>query len=298
MSQKADIKAGFYEIPPKVNELRRIKRVLLSRKVVVVGLFIILLFTTVAIFAPWIAPYDPYQISEKDALLSPSWNHLLGTDTLGRDTLSRVIFGTRTSLSIAIVAMGLAATVGMVLGLVAGYFAGATSTIIMRFIDALMSFPMLLLALSIGALLGGGLKNVIIAIGVGLMSTYARVMWGQVMTIKQNDYILAQRSQGASNLRIMFLHILPNCFPVLIVIIMLQMGGAILIEAGLSFLGIGIAPPGASWGSMISNGYKYITTCPMLSFAPGIAIMLLVFAFNMVGDGIRDALDPRLRGKV
>jgi peptide/nickel transport system permease protein len=296
MSREPNVSAGFTEAPPRVNELRRIIRVLLSRKVVVAGLIIILVTVVAAIFAPWLAPYDPYQVNPKEGLLQPNQEHLLGTDALGRDTLSRVIFGTRIALMVAIVAVVIAATIGMTLGLFAGYLGGITNTIIMRCIDALMSFPMILLALTIAALLGGGLTNVIIAVGISLMSMYARVMWGQVITVKQSDYILAERAQGAGNLRIMLRHILPNCFPVLIVMITMQMGAAILAEAGLSFLGVGIAPPGAAWGAMISDGYKYLMTRPMLSFAPGVAIMLVVFAFNMVGDGLRDALDPRLRG--
>ena len=168
--------------------------------------------------------------------------------------------------------------------------------IIMRFIDALMSLPMILLALTIASLLGGGLNNIIIALGISLMSVYARLMCGQVLTVKENDYILAESSMGASNTRMMLFHILPNCFPPLIVLIPLMMGATILAEAGLSFLGIGVDPPTAAWGAMVSDGYKYLRTSPVLSFAPGLAIMLVVFAFNMVGDGLRDALDPRLRG--
>jgi ABC-type dipeptide/oligopeptide/nickel transport system permease subunit len=166
----------------------------------------------------------------------------------------------------------------------------------MRLVDALMSFPMILLALVIASVLGGGLKNVMVALGIGLVPGYARLMCGQVLIIKENDYVIAGRSIGASNLRIMLAHILPNSFPPLIVLMTMMMGMAILAEAGLSFLGIGIEPPGATWGAMVSDGYKYLLTNPMLSFAPGLAVMFVVYAFNMVGDGLRDALDPRLRG--
>lgn len=296
MYHEPNMPVGYPKVPPQVSELRRITRVLLGRKVVVFGLIIILVTVIAAIFAPLLAPYDPYQINIKEALLQPSGEHLLGTDSLGRDTLSRIIFGTRTAIIIAVVAVGISATLGIALGLAAGYLGRITNMIIMRSIDTLMAFPGIILALTIATLLGGGLTGVIMAVGIGLMSLYARVMWGQVMTVKQNDYILAERAQGAGNLLIMLQHILPNCFPVLIVTMTMQMGAAILMEAGLSFLGVGIQPPGAAWGSMVSDGYYYLSTHPVLSLAPGVAIMLLVFAFNMVGDGLRDALDPRLRG--
>ena len=249
-----------------------------------------------AVFSPLIAPYNPYAQNLDNVMAKPSLAHWLGTDTVGRDTLSRIIYGSRTSLIVGVVALGLAAGIGMFLGLVAGYFGGITNLIIMRFIDTLMTIPMMLLALTIAAVLGGGLTNVIIALGIALIPTYARLMCGQAMAIKQNDYVTAARSIGAGNLRTMIRHVAPNCFPPLIVMMTMQIGITILAEAGLSFLGIGINPPGAAWGAMVSEGYRYLTTNPMLSFAPGLAIMLVVFAFNMIGDGLRDALDPRLRG--
>jgi len=168
----------------------------------------------------------------------------------------------------------------------------------MRIVDSLMAVPLILLALVIASVLGAGLGNVMIAIGIGLTSVYARLMCGQVLIVKENDYVMAAHASGASNWYIMLRHILPNCFPPLIVLVTMQMGMAILTEAGLSFLGVGISPPGAAWGEMVNSGYKYLLDLPILSFAPGIAIMLVVFAFNMVGDGLRDALDPRLRGSV
>jgi peptide/nickel transport system permease protein/oligopeptide transport system permease protein len=199
-------------------------------------------------------------------------------------------------LIVGLIVVSLAATFGMGLGLFAGYFGGWTHMVVMRFVDTLMSFPMILLALVISALLGGGLKNVIIALSVGLTPVYSRLMCGQVLTIKENDYITAGRAMGARNLRIMVRHLVPNCLPPLIVLITMMLGTTILAEAGLSFLGVGIEPPTAAWGSMVNDGREYLLTHPILSFAPGLAIMLTVFAFNMVGDGLRDALDPRLRG--
>jgi peptide/nickel transport system permease protein len=286
----------FQELPPRVSTFQYFRKVFFSRGVVIFGFVVVTLMIIAAIFAPLIAPYDPFEQDLDNSLASPSWEHLLGTDTVGRDTLSRIIYGSQVSLMVGIVALSVAAGIGMSLGLVAGYFGGLIHATIMRFIDALMTVPMILLALTIAAVLGGGLTNIIIALGIALIPTYARLMCGQAMAIKQNDYITAARSIGASDLKIMIKHIAPNCFPPLIVMMTMQIGITILAEAGLSFLGIGIMPPGAAWGAMVSEGYRYLTISPILSFAPGLAIMLVVFAFNMIGDGLRDALDPRLRG--
>jgi peptide/nickel transport system permease protein len=279
-----------------ISESRRFLKVLFGRGIVIFGVVIILLVIIVAIFAPLLAPYDPYEQNLSESLQKPSTQHLLGTDSLGRDTLSRLIFGSRNSLMVGVVALGIAAIVGITIGLLAGYLGGWVYIIIMRFIDSLMCFPMILLALVIASLLGGGMKNVMIALGIAMLPGYARLMCGQVLSVKENDYVLAANSEGAGKLRIMLSHVLPNCFPPLIVLMTMQIGAAILAEAGLSFLGIGIEPPAAAWGLMVSDGRIYLLSNPILSFAPGIAIMLVVFAFNMIGDGLRDALDPRLRG--
>ena len=279
-----------------VSEFKRVVKVMASRKIVVVGLVILLLNVIAAVFAPFIAPYDPNELDHGSILLNPSWSHPLGTDSLGRDTLSRVIFGARTSMTIGFSVVLIAAIIGILLGLLAGYFGGVTNTIIMRFIDAFMAFPMIMLTLVIAASLGQGIVNIIIALGIGMMAGYARLVCGQVLAVKENDYILAERSMGANNLRIMIRHIFPNCLAPLMVMMTMMLGGAILAEASLSFLGIGISPPDAAWGAMVNKGYRYLLSNPFLSFAPGIAIMLVVFAFNMVGDGLRDALDPKLRG--
>ena len=296
MLREDAIPADFTEAPPHISEFRRLVRVLFSRWIVVIGLIIILATVIAAIFAPQLAPYDPYKTNLKEALANPSGEHLLGTDALGRDTLSRMTYGARTALLVGLVAVGIAAISGIIMGLLAGYFGGWVHAVIMRFVDALMAFPLLVTALVLAVLLGGGLQNVMIAVGIGLSATYARVMCGLALSVKQNDYVLAARASGAGNMRIMIRHILPNCFPPIIVLITLQLGGAIMIEAALSYLGIGIAPPGAAWGSMVSDGYKYLLTHPVLALVPGVAIVLVVYAFNMVGDGLRDALDPRLRG--
>ena len=265
---------------------------------VVFGLVVILIMVIMAIFAPWIAPYNPFKENLDETLLQPSPQHLLGTDSLGRDTFSRIVYGSRNSLMVGIVALGIAASIGMTVGLLAGYFGGWVDNVLMRFIDALMCFPMILLALVIAILLGNGLKNVMIALGVAMVPGYARLMYAQVISIKENDYILAIRSTGATHFRTLIRHVLPNCLPPLIVLVTIQIGAAILAEAGLSYLGVGIQPPNAAWGTMVSDGQSYLLTNPLLSIAPGIAIMLVVFSFNMIGDGLRDALDPRLRGTI
>jgi len=283
-------------LPPRVSEWNRFRRVFFSRGVVVFGMAVILAFIIIAIFAPWLVPNDPFLPDLSNTLQQPGSGHWLGTDALGRDTLSRVVYGTRTSLEIGLIVVFFASIFGITLGTLAGYFGGWTHTIIMRLIDAMMSFPMIVLALVIAALLGGGMRNLIIALSISLMPSYARLMCGQVLSIKQNDYILAGKVLGASNLRIITRHILLNSLPPLIVLITMMLGSTILAEAGLSFLGIGIEPPQAAWGSMVSDGREYLITHPVLSIAPGFALMLVVFAFNMVGDGLRDALDPRLRG--
>jgi ABC-type dipeptide/oligopeptide/nickel transport system permease subunit len=285
-------------VPPRVNEWKRFLRVFLGRGVVVFGVLVILAYIVIAIFAPLIAPYKPNEPDLDAALKSPSASHWLGTDALGRDTLSRIIHGTRTALIIGLVVVSVACVVGVILGTLAGYYGGWTHNIVMRFIDALMSFPMIVLALVIAALLGSGMKNVIIALSVAMMPGYARLMCGQVLSVKENDYIIASRSIGAPNLRIMLRHIMPNCLSPIMVLMTMMLGSVVLAEASLSFLGIGIAPPMPSWGSMINDAKQYLLKLPILSFAPGIALMLLVFAFNMVGDGLRDALDPRLRGLI
>lgn len=278
------------------SEVRYVVKVFFKRKLAVIGFVIILLLVLVAIFAPLLTPYDPIKVDSKNRLLQPSWSHPLGTDNTGRDTLSRIIYGTRTSLAVAFGAMGIATIAGVLIGLIAGYFGGIIYIVFMRFIDTLMSIPMLILALFLAAMFGGGLKNIIIALGISLTSIYARLMCGQVLAMKENDYILAMRSLGASDLRIMLRHILPNAFPPLLVMVTLQLGTMILAEAALSYIGIGIQPPTPAWGAMINSGYPYLFTQPVLSIAPGVAIALVVFGFNMVGDGLRDALDPKLRG--
>ena len=281
---------------PHYSETRRVFRVFFGRKLAVVGLFFIFVLIITAIFGPLFAPYDPDLMDLDHQLAQPSREHLLGTDSLGRDTLSRVIYGSRTSLMVGLAAVSMAALIGETMGLIAAHYGGIVFSIIMRLTDALMSIPMMLNAFVIAAVLGGGVKNVIIALAIGGIAGQCRMMCGMAMTIKQNDYMLAGRSLGASDFRLMLRHIFPNAFPPLLVMITMSLGMVILSEAALSFLGIGLVPPTIAWGSLINDGYKYLLTNPVLSFAPGLAIMMVVFGFNMVGDGLRDSLDPKLRG--
>jgi peptide/nickel transport system permease protein len=287
---------GIDEAPPRVSEWRRFLRVFFSRRIVIFGLLVLLLLGFTAVFADWLAPYDPYKQDLRNILRKPTKGHLLGTDAIGRDTLSRVIYGSRTALVVGFVSVSISASIGITLGLIAGYFGGMINMIIMRLTDIIMPFPMIVFALLIASLLGGGIHNVILALGIATVPGYIRVMCGMTLSIKENEYILAERAMGATNTRIMVRHILPNAFAPIIVVITLQLGFLILSEAMLSFLGIGIEPPGAAWGAMVNEGYRYLVKNPVLSFAPGAAIMLVVYAFNMVGDALRDALDPRLKG--
>jgi peptide/nickel transport system permease protein len=279
-----------------VSETRRTLRVLFDRPVVVAGAIVVALVVIMAIFAPFIAPYESNDQNLLAILQPPSGAHWLGTDELGRDELTRLIYGSRISLIVGVVAVSIAGVIGMTLGLIAGYMGGWVSNIIMRVIDALLALPPMVLMLAIAAMLGGGLGTVLVSIGVAMMPTYCRVMFGQVLSLKNNDYITASRASGSGSMRIMFRHLLPNSFAPLMVLLSINLGTAILMEASLSYLGIGIVPPTPTWGNMVSTSQRFLLSHPVLCIAPGFAILLIVLAFNMVGDGLRDALDPRLRG--
>ena len=302
-TSKQIVDAAITTIPdddylPPINETKRFFRVLFNRKIVVFGAIVVLITVICAVFAPLVSPYDPYQQTLTEVLQQPSLAHLLGTDSIGRDLLSRIIYGAQIALLIGVGTVVISAFLGTIIGLIAGYVGGWVEVIIMRATDALMALPPIMLALLISSVLGGGVKGVMIAVSVSLLPGYIRLIAGQVLSLKQNDYITAELSMGASQLRIMFKHLLPNCMSPLIVQMTMMMGLAILTEASLSFLSLGIIPPTAAWGAMVYDGYRFLLSNPLLSIAPGVAIMLLVFAFNMLGDGLRDALDPKLRGSL
>ena len=281
---------------PKVSEWRRFLRVFFQRKLVIVGVAVILIWVLTAIFAPLIATYDPNVQNLKENLQPPSSQHWIGTDNMGRDVFSRLVYGTRTALYVGFGTVVISAIIGMILGLLAGYLGGVVNAIIMRVMDALMGFPMLILALLLAAVLGGGLQNVIIALSIATIPGYTRLMCAETLSVRENEYVMAQKAIGSRSFRTMVRHVFPNAFQPLLVLITTMIGNVILAEAGLSFIGIGIQPPGAAWGSMASAGIRDLGTLPWLCFAPSLAIAVVVFAFNMVGDGLRDALDPKLRG--
>ncbi|NOV04822.1 nickel transporter permease [Paenibacillus planticolens] len=264
-------------------------------KLAMLGGYVILFYILVAIFAPLLAPYDPYHIELANKLKPPSAEHWMGTDDKGRDMLSRLIIGTRLSLSVGFVAVFIGAFFGVVLGLFAGYYGKWVDTVIMRVIDVLLAFPGILLALAIVSALGPSLINVMIAIGVFSVPMFARIVRGSTLSIKKLEYIDAIRSLGASDLRIIFVHIFPNILSPIIVQATLRLATAILSAAGLSFLGLGAQPPLPEWGAMLSNGRDFLFTVPYLALFPGLAISTLVIGFNVFGDGLRDALDPRMK---
>lgn len=274
----------------------RIFQVMFSRPTIVVCALVIVAMLLISIFAPLVSPYDPNEDDLYNVLKGSSAEHLLGTDSNGRDILSRIIYGGRVSFTVGFAAVGIASIFGMMIGLVSGICGGWVDTVLMRIMDAMMAVPMLILALFMGAILGQGLFNVCLAIGLSSIPAYARITRGTVLTVRNSDYVTAGTLSGGSRIRNAIVHVFPNCISSNIVIMTSSLGGAILAEANLSFLGMGIAPPTASWGAMVSAGNKYLSTQPIIAIAPGVAIVLVVLCFNMVGDALRDALDPKLRG--
>jgi peptide/nickel transport system permease protein len=283
--------------PPKParRNVSRVWRQLRRNRAALAGLVVISVLVLAAIFAPWLAPYDPYRVTLDGRLQEPGGRHLLGTDELGRDILSRLFYGARVSLWVGIVTVFASAVIGVSGGLVAGYLGGYWDAVIMRLVDVFLAFPVILLAIAIVAVRGPGLNNVLIALALVYWTTYARVARSVVLTLREEEYTWAARTLGASPARIMVRHLLPNAVPPLVVLASLGMGNAILAEAALSFLGLGIQPPEASWGSMLNFGMQFLRDASFLSTMPGLAIFVTVLGFNLLGDGLRDALDPRLR---
>ncbi|MDG2278306.1 MAG: ABC transporter permease [Pseudomonadales bacterium] len=262
------------------------------------GVVFILLTVLVAIFAPWIVPVSPEEMDFDNLLSNISSTHLLGSDQLGRDTLARLIYGARIALIVSIGAIGLGVLIGVPLGLIGVYFRGAVDDIIMRAMDALVVFPSLLIAVGLAAALGGSLTTVIVAIGIANVPWMARVVRSQGLAIREQDYVAAALAGGMSHARIIFKHILPNSVAPVIVQSTLSMGYAVLTEAALGFIGVGIQPPTPTWGNMLQQAFPMLEQQALLSVVPGLAIFLLVLAFNFVGDALRDVLDPRLKGVI
>ncbi|MFW6097493.1 MAG: ABC transporter permease [Chloroflexota bacterium] len=270
---------------------------LLRHRLGMLGLILTTVLIIMGIFGPYIAPYDPNAIDPVARFASPSLDHFMGGDDFGRDIFSRILHGARVSLQVGFIAVGIAATVGSTLGLVAGYAGRVVDEVIMRAMDVLFAFPAILLAIAIMAALGKGVENAMIAIGIVYIPIFARIARGSVLSIRKEEFIEAARSCGATDGRILFKHILPNAMAPLIVETTLSLAFAILAEAALSFFGLGLQPPDASWGRMLSEGRGFFRQAPWMAIFPGLAIMLTVMGFNFLGDGLRDAMDPSLRGQ-
>ncbi|MEZ4591394.1 MAG: ABC transporter permease [Chloroflexota bacterium] len=274
--------------------MRRLFKRMLPR----IGAAIVLIFLFGAIFAPILTPYDPIDQDYDVVRQPPSAEHWLGTDDLGRDMFTRILYGGRISIFAAFIPLIISSSIGVTLGLIAGTVRGITETIIMRIMDALLAIPSILLMIVIAGLLGPSLLNALVAIGFVGVARYARVVYNETLSVSQREYVLASRSLGKSTFKILFQDILPNVTAPIIVVASLSIGSIILAEATLSFLGLGIQPPTASWGSMVAVGNRYLQLAPWMSLVPGAAIFLMVMAVNFLGDGVRDALDPYLSGKL
>jgi len=283
----------------KNSKLRQTLRVFVARGIVSkVALVIVILFFAVALFAPLLTPYNPTDNSLLDRFQGPSAKHWFGTDGLGRDILTRVLFGARVSMLASFGSSLLAACIGILLGLSAGYFGKFYGAMIMRITDAMLSIPPMILILTIAMFFTNGIVGVVISVGISLMPTYIRMVYGLVLSIRENDYIVASKLIGQSGTNILLKHLLPNCVPTIIVMFTMNLGTAIMLESTLSYLGIGIKPPIATWGGMVSEGFQYIQRAPHAAIIPGVCMILVIIAFNIVGDSLRDALDPKLRGKL
>ncbi|MFY0542850.1 nickel transporter permease [Brevibacillus sp. H7] len=297
---KLEVTEARHPLPVKTASPRAKKwlsfyRKLKRNRAAMVGGAIVLFYIVIAILAPMIAPFDPLEIDLGKKLIPPSGEHWMGTDDKGRDIMSRLLYGTRISLTVGFVSVCIGAAIGIILGLVSGYYGKWIDTVIMRIIDVLLAFPGILLALAIISALGPSLGNVMISVGVFSIPTFARIVRGSTLAAKKLEYVDAVRSLGANDFVIIFRHILPNIMSPIIVQGTLRIATAILTAAGLSFLGLGAQPPTPEWGAMLSNGRDFLFTAPHIAMFPGIAISTLVLGFNLFGDGLRDALDPRMK---
>lgn len=291
METDVNVDAELKPIAPWKNALQ----LLVKNKAALVGLIIIVVLLFIALFGKFLMPYNPYLGQLSQSLKPPSGAHLFGTDEQGRDIFSRVIDGTKISLSVGVSAVAIALSIGTVIGAVAGFYGGKVDMLLMRFMDIMLAFPSLLLAIAFMSVLGRGIQNAIIAISIVTIPEYARIVRGSVLSVKENEYIQAARVIGNSDVGIIFKHILPNVISPLVVRATLGVSTAILDTAALGFLGLGVQPPLAEWGSMLGAGRGYYFNAPYIVMYPGLAISITVLAFNLFGDGLRDALDPKLR---
>lgn len=282
-------------LAPKQSKWKDFFSILMLNKAALVGALIIVFYIVIAVFAPLLAPYDPYQIKLENKLMPPSGDHWMGTDDKGRDILSRIIYGSRLSMGVGFAAVFFGAFFGIIFGLVAGFYGKWVDSIIMRMMDVMLAFPGILLALAIISALGPSLINVTIAVGAFSVPLFARIVRGSTLEVKRLEYIDAIRSLGANDITIIFKHIFPNILSPIIVQGTLRLATAILSAAGLSFLGLGAQPPSPEWGTMLSNGRDFLFSAPYIAIFPGITISILVLGFNIFGDGLRDAFDPRMK---
>jgi peptide/nickel transport system permease protein len=276
--------------------LKLIGRRFSRNRLSVIAAVTVLVLIIVALFAPLIAPYDPTTIDVHNVLSPPSKTHLLGTDELGRDVLSRIIWGSRVSLKVGFVAVGIAITIGIVIGSIAGFYGGKVDAVLMRFVDIMLAFPTFFLILAVIAILEPSIFTIMAVIGVTSWMDVARLVRAEFLTLKERDFVDAAKAIGVGNRRLIFRHILPNALSPVFVSATFGVAGAILVEAGLSFLGLGVQPPDPSWGNILTSGKDYIEVAWWLSLYPGLAILITVLSYNLVGEGLRDALDPRLWG--
>lgn len=289
------------DVPVEAAPGRARKWVQILRQAPIIPLVIILLFVGTSVFADLLTPHSPTKVQLPKRLRPPAWTskgdwtYTIGTDTLGRDLMTRIIYGARVSLVVVVLTLGLGGGLGLALGLLAGYHGGRLDSFLMRAADITMAFPIILFAILLVAILGGGMFNVVVSIGAVLWARYARVIRGEVLSLMQRDFIARARVNGCSDLRIIAVHLFPNVLNTLMVLLSLQVGWLIIVESSLSFLGAGIPPPTPSWGSMIAEGRDYLTRAWWVSLFPGLAIALIVLAFNLFGDWLRDTLDPRQR---
>lgn len=270
---------------------------LFKNRTALIGMFMLALVVVSAVFAPWIAPFPPDKLSTGPRLQGPSMDHLFGTDALGRDLFSRIIYGSQTALQAGFITIGIATSVGTLIGLVAGFYGGWVDVLLMRFMDLLLAFPAIFLALLVLAVLGPGLTNGIIAIGISTIPGFARIVRGNVLTVKAQDYVLAARATGSTNNRILFKTIFPNTIAPIIVLATLVFPAAVLSSAGLSFIGLGAQPPSPDWGAQLVDGAVYLRNAPWLFNFPGFAIFVTVMGSNLLGNALRDLLDPQQRGR-
>jgi peptide/nickel transport system permease protein len=277
--------------------MRRVARFIRNYPATSIGVVLCAIVVGGALFAPWLAPFDPNEQTIADRFQPPSGDYLLGTDSYGRDVLSRIMWGARVSLLVAVASIGSALVIGGAIGLVSGYVGGRVDLFIMQVMDVLLSFPSLILGLIVMALLGPELVNLVFAIALTAIAPFARIARAPVLSLKEQTFVEAGRALGFSHARILFVHVLPNIMSEVLVMGSLWMATAVRTEASLSFIGLGVKPPTATWGSMMREGFENILDAPWLAFWPGIAILILVLGLNMVGDGLRDATDPRLRGE-